>query len=151
MYVFERLLVYREKANIWTPVKIWHKNKTFFSVSSAFSQIFWKNYTLSLYFMKSRQTHVENVNADYFEICKNAPQNCTNAFVWDSEQQTKIFYFFLKWQKLGIRSRDVFICQLMVADNLFSQQTKFWWMFFLNKRCQKPTQKTAICNGKKYH
>jgi hypothetical protein len=24
--------------------------------------------------MKSRQTHVENVNADYFEICKNAPQ-----------------------------------------------------------------------------
>jgi hypothetical protein len=52
-------------------------------------------------------------------------------------------FSFLKWQKLGIRSRDVFICQLMVTDNLFSQQTKFWWMFFLNKRCQKPTQKNS--------
>ena len=93
MYVFERLL-YREKANIWTPVKIWHKNKTFFLLAQHFLRFFWNNYTLSLYFMKSRQTHVENVNADYFEMCKNAPQNCTNAFVWDSEQQTKIFFFF---------------------------------------------------------
>jgi hypothetical protein len=60
-------------------------------------------------------------------ILKSAkmPPKIAPMHLFEIQSSKQKSFSFLKWQKLGIRSRDVFICQLMVTDNLFSQQTKF--------------------------